>query len=98
MAKAGSTGSPTKPGSTRCWRCSARPPLATGERVWDVRCGAGVSNLALSARVGAVGQVTSVDMSEPLIGRALALQERPALFQVAGASSAELPEGPWRAD
>lgn len=36
-----------------------------------------------------------VDISEPLIGRARALapQDTPALFQVADASSAELPEG-----
>src|SRR5213080_3152080 len=55
---------------------------ATGERVLDVGCGAG-------------GQVLGVDTSEPLISRARALapQDTPALFQVADASSTELPEG-----
>lgn len=68
---------------------------ATGERVLDVGCGAGASSLALAARVGAGGQVLGVDVSEPLIGRARALapQDTPALFRVADASSAELPEG-----
>ena len=68
---------------------------ATGERVLDVGCGAGASSLALAACVGAGGQVLGVDISEPLIGRARALapQDTPALFRVADASSAELPEG-----
>src|SRR5581483_1949004 len=68
---------------------------ATGERVLDVGCGAGASSLALAARVGVGGQVLGVDISEPLIGRARALapQDTPALFRVADASSAELPEG-----
>jgi len=68
---------------------------ATGERVLDVGCGAGASSLALSARVGAAGQVLGVDISEALIGRARALapQETPVLFQVADASNAGLPEG-----
>ena len=68
---------------------------ATGECVLDVGCGAGASSLALAARVGAEGQVLGVDISEPLIGRARALapQDTPALFRVADASSAELPEG-----
>jgi SAM-dependent methyltransferase len=67
----------------------------TGERVLDIGCGAGASSLALAARVGPGGQVLGVDISEPLIDRARALapQHTPALFQVADASSAELPEG-----
>jgi SAM-dependent methyltransferase len=67
----------------------------TGERVLDVGCGAGASSRALAARVGAGGQVLGVDISEPLIGRARALAppDKPVLFQVADASSAELPEG-----
>lgn len=67
---------------------------ATGERVLDVGCGAGASSLDLAARVGAGGHVLGVDISEPLIDRARALapQDTPALFQVADASSAELPE------
>jgi len=68
---------------------------ATGERVLDIGCGAGASSLTLAARVGAAGQVLGVDISEPLIvrARALAQQDTPALFQVADASSEELPEG-----
>lgn len=68
---------------------------AKGERVLDVGCGAGASSLALATRVGPGGQVLGMDISEPLIGlaRALAPQETPALFRVADASSAELPEG-----
>lgn len=68
---------------------------ATGERVLDVGCGAGASSLALAARVGRVGQVLGVDISEALIDRARALapQDTPALFRVADASRAELPEG-----
>jgi ubiquinone/menaquinone biosynthesis C-methylase UbiE len=68
---------------------------AKGERVLDVGCGAGASSLALAALVGPAGQVLGVDISEPLIGlaRALAPQDTPALFQLADASRAELPEG-----
>ncbi|WCK05466.1 class I SAM-dependent methyltransferase [Agrobacterium tumefaciens] len=68
---------------------------ATGERVLDVGCGAGATSLDLAGRVGAGGHVLGVDISEPLIERArsLAPQDTPALFQVADASSMELPEG-----
>jgi SAM-dependent methyltransferase len=68
---------------------------ATGERVLDVGCGAGATTLDLADRVGAGGHVLGVDISEPLIDRARALapQDMPAVFQVADASSAELPEG-----
>ncbi|MDN7874927.1 class I SAM-dependent methyltransferase [Burkholderia aenigmatica] len=68
---------------------------ATGERVLDIGCGAGASSLVLAARVGAGGHVLGVDISEPLIDRARALapQDTPALFQLADASIAELPEG-----
>ena len=67
---------------------------AAGERILDVGCGAGASSLALTARVGAGGQVLGVDISEPLIGRARALapQDMPVRFQVADASSVELPD------
>jgi SAM-dependent methyltransferase len=68
---------------------------AAGERVLDVGCGTGASTLALADRVGAGGQVLGVDISEPLMARARALapQDTQALFRVADASSAELPEG-----
>src|ERR1700741_5078139 len=68
---------------------------AIGKRVLDVGCGAGASSLDLAARVGAGGHVLGVGISAPLIGRARALgpQDTPALFQVADASSTELPQG-----
>jgi SAM-dependent methyltransferase len=68
---------------------------ATGERVLDVGCGAGATTLDLADRVGAGGHVLGVDISEPLIDRARALapQDTPAEFQVADASSTELPQG-----
>lgn len=68
---------------------------ATGERVLDVGCGAGASSLDLAGHVGAGGHVLGVDISAPLIGRARSLtpQDTPAMFQVADASSADLPEG-----
>ncbi|MFS8145769.1 class I SAM-dependent methyltransferase [Rhizobium sp. BR 249] len=72
----------------------AAAPVA-GERVLDVGCGAGASSLDLADRVGAGGHVLGVDISEPLIDRARALapQHSAAMFQVADASSAELPKG-----
>lgn len=42
---------------------------ASGERVLDVGCGAGATSLALAARV-APGEVTGVDVSQPLLARA----------------------------
>lgn len=73
---------------------TAAAPLK-GERVLDVGCGAGGSSLALAVRVGAGGEVLGVDISEPLIARAVELKPpgAPVVFQVADASSAELPEG-----
>ncbi|SAK79204.1 ubiquinone/menaquinone biosynthesis methylase-like protein [Caballeronia fortuita] len=73
MVKAGSAGSPNQArldamvaGFGQAAIEAAAP--VTGERVLDVGCGAGTSSLALSARVGAGGQVLGVDLSEPLIG------------------------------
>ncbi|XAH26369.1 class I SAM-dependent methyltransferase [Xylophilus sp. GW821-FHT01B05] len=66
-----------------------------GERVLDVGCGAGTSSFALATLVGAGGRVLGVDVSAPLIARARALAppDATAQFQVADASSAELPDG-----
>lgn len=46
-----------------------RLALAQGERVLDVGCGAGATSLAIASRV-APGDVTGVDISQPLLTRA----------------------------
>eukprot|EP01030_Chromulinospumella_sphaerica_P012852 gene12852-12643_t len=68
---------------------------AQGERVLDIGCGAGASSQTLAARVGKQGRVLGVDISEALIvhARALAPPDLPLQFQLADASSADLPEG-----
>ncbi len=68
---------------------------AQGERVLDIGCGAGASSRTLAARVGKQGRVLGVDISEALIvhARALAPPDLPLQFQLADASSADLPEG-----
>lgn len=91
-----------RPGSMQWWRFSARPRLkpprprrvsacwtlaaARARRVWRSQ--------PASAQGG---KCWAWDLSEPLIRRARALAlaqpDTPALFQVADASSAELPEG-----
>jgi SAM-dependent methyltransferase len=45
---------------------NARP----GERVLDIGCGAGVTSLMLAEAVGASGQVTGVDVSQPMLALA----------------------------
>ena len=61
--------------STRCSRRfglavmeRARP--AAGERVLDVGCGVGQTELQLAERVGASGSVLGVDISTPMLARA----------------------------
>jgi len=65
-----------------------------GEQVLDVGCGAGASSLALAARVGPRGHVLGVDISTPLIERAMALAPSgaPVTFQLADAGSVALPQ------
>ena len=41
---------------------------APGERVLDVGCGPGATALPLAAAVGPRGQVTGIDISEPMLG------------------------------
>ncbi|HQR88536.1 MAG TPA: class I SAM-dependent methyltransferase [Caulobacter sp.] len=50
---------------------------AEGERILDVGCGCGETTLDLAARVGPAGQVTGVDISEPMLAVARS-RERPA--------------------
>jgi SAM-dependent methyltransferase len=45
-----------------------------GERVFDIGCGCGDISLAAAARVGAMGHVTGLDISRPMLGRAEARQ------------------------
>ncbi|MBU4433558.1 MAG: methyltransferase domain-containing protein [Alphaproteobacteria bacterium] len=68
-----------------------------GERILDVGCGCGQTTLDLAARVGSEGQVTGVDISEPMLAVARA---RPApagaaqpAFLDCDAQTADLGEG-----
>ena len=45
---------------------SAQP----GEQVLDIGCGAGVTSLTLADAVGPSGQVTGVDVSQPMLALA----------------------------
>jgi len=45
--------------------------LKPGERVIDIGCGAGALSLKAAAQVGDRGHVTGVDVSQPMIGRAI---------------------------
>jgi SAM-dependent methyltransferase len=49
----------------------ARAALEGGERVVDVGCGCGVTSLAASALVGPAGAVLGVDVSAPMLARAM---------------------------
>lgn len=68
---------------------------AEGEKVLDVGCGAGTTSFDLAARVGKGGHVLGVDISKALIDRARALAPKdiPARFELADASSFDLPQG-----
>src|SRR4029453_13180944 len=45
--------------------------IGPGERVLDVGCGTGQTSLELARRVGPDGRVTGLDISAPMLGRAL---------------------------
>ncbi|GAW42280.1 Demethylmenaquinone methyltransferase [Brevundimonas sp. SH203] len=69
---------------------------AVGDHVLDVGCGAGATTFDMAARVGSSGRVVGLDISAPLIGRALDLAaERTAKtdgaveFRLADAALAE---------
>lgn len=49
-----------------------RAGVAQGERVFDIGCGCGDTSLAIMDRVGPDGQVTGIDISEPMLARAQA--------------------------
>src|ERR1700687_5914389 len=46
----------------------AEAHAASGERVLDVGCGPGATALPLAAAVGPTGQVTGIDIAEPMLG------------------------------
>ena len=74
---------------------------AAGERIVDVGCGCGQTTLALAARVTASGQVTGVDVSEPMlaVARARPLAEGKARpdFLLRDAQTADLGDGAFDA-
>jgi SAM-dependent methyltransferase len=68
-----------------------------GERGLDIGCGAGTSSFALGNRVGVLGRVLGLDISEALVARAGSLRDerdcRNVVFEVADAASAPFPAG-----
>lgn len=69
--------------------------LAPGERVLDVGCGTGSTGLAAARRVGAEGEVTGIDPSPEMIGRAIEKTAAAGLtleFHTAGAEAIPLPD------
>ena len=60
----------------------ARLPLATGDRVLDLCCGAGASAIPAARAVGAAGRVVGVDVAEPLLELARARAAREGLANV----------------
>jgi len=79
----------------------ARLPLAPGQRVLDLCCGAGGSTLPAARAVGAAGQVLGVDLAAPLLelartraaGEGLANVE----FRECDATRTQLPDGSFDA-
>lgn len=49
-----------------------RLAVRAGERVLDIGCGTGQTTIELARRVGPAGEVTAVDISEPMLARARA--------------------------
>ena len=79
----------------------ARLPLAPGQRVLDLCCGAGASALPAARAVGAAGQVLGVDLAQPLLdlARARAAGEDLANveFRHCDATRTQLPDGSFDA-
>jgi ubiquinone/menaquinone biosynthesis C-methylase UbiE len=73
----------------------SRLGLSEGDRVVDLCCGAGASALPAARAVGATGQVTGVDVAEPLLGLARARAAAEGLanieFRCADAARTGLP-------
>ena len=79
----------------------ARLPLAPGQRVLDLCCGAGASALPAARAVGAGGQVLGVDLAAPLLALARARAAGESLanveFRECDATSTQLPDGSFDA-
>jgi len=48
-----------------------------GERVIDVGCGTGATTLAIAERVGPEGSCVGIDISEPMLSRAVSAEAKP---------------------
>lgn len=74
-----------------------RADIGEGSRVLDVGCGCGDTTFELARRTGPSGAVTGVDVSLPLLTRALQTTLRAGLgnvsFTLADAQTAALPQG-----
>ncbi|MCC6557083.1 MAG: methyltransferase domain-containing protein [Polyangiaceae bacterium] len=77
----------------------ARAAFAPGERVIDVGCGCGETTLEIARRVGASGEVLGIDVSAPMLERAVqAAAGTPcARFEAADAQTIDLPAGSFDA-
>jgi SAM-dependent methyltransferase len=75
-------------------RVLALAAASPGERVVDVGCGCGATTLELARQVGLKGAVLGVDVSRPMLGRALARAKARGLthtnFVLADAQTADL--------
>jgi arsenite methyltransferase len=71
-------------------------PLAPGDHVLDIGCGAGVDSLVAAHLVGAGGRVTGIDVTPAMIQRARAHRARLGLahvtFQVGAAEALPFPD------
>jgi ubiquinone/menaquinone biosynthesis C-methylase UbiE len=79
----------------------ARLPLAAGDSVLDLCCGAGASAIPAARAVGPAGRVLGIDVAEPLLELARARAAREGLanieFRRSDATSTGLPDGSFDA-
>jgi arsenite methyltransferase len=76
-------------------------PLAPGDAILDIGCGAGVDSLVAAVLVGASGHVTGIDVTSAMIERARAHQAQLGLanvtFQVGEAEALPFPDAAFDA-
>jgi ubiquinone/menaquinone biosynthesis C-methylase UbiE len=74
-----------------------RLPLASGQAVLDLCCGAGASAIPAARRVGPAGSVLAIDVATPLVElarvRAARAQVRNLEFRISDATRTGLPDG-----